>query len=401
MRRLLPLLGPALVAGVAYLDPGNVASNMTAGARYGYLLVWVVVLANLIAWLVQYLSAKLGIVTGKSLPELLGERFQRNWTRRLYWVQAELVAMATDLAEIIGGAIALELLFGIPLLEGGLITAAVSIALLALHNRSGIRVFERVIIGLLVIIVVGFVIGLFIAPPNPGGFFAGLIPRFADIESVLLATSILGATVMPHAIYAHSGLVRDRFGTMTDIAERSRIIGITRVDVTIALVIAGGVNIAMLILGATTLQGTSGDLSLNEIYAVIGSVLGPVIATFFAVALLASGLASTSVGAYAGAEVMNGLLKVRIPIIWRRIITVIPALVILGFGINPIVALILSQVVLSFGIPFAIIPLIFLTQQKQIMGEHTNRPTVTAIAWMATGFIVLLNMALIILTFTA
>ncbi|MGB4136908.1 MAG: Nramp family divalent metal transporter, partial [Microbacterium sp.] len=205
------LLGPALVAGVAYLDPGNVASNMTAGARYGYLLVWVVVVANAMAWLIQYLSAKLGIVTGRSLPEILGHRMSRPWARRAYWLQAELVAMATDLAEVIGGAVALQLLFDVPLLLGGVITGAVSMLLLAVHSRRGPRHFEFVIIGLMAVITLGFVAGLFFAPPSPAGVAGGLVPRFADAGSVLLAASILGATIMPHAIYAHSALARDRF----------------------------------------------------------------------------------------------------------------------------------------------------------------------------------------------
>jgi manganese transport protein len=212
MRRLLPLIGPGLVAGVAYLDPGNVASNISAGATFGFLLLWVVVLGNLIAWLVQYLSAKLGIVTGKSLPQLIGERIRNRWGRRAFWVQAELVAMATDLAEVLGGAIALYLLFGIPLVWGGLITGAESLGLLALHSRARGKIFERIIIGLLIVIAVGFSIGVFVDPPDPGAVAAGLIPGFDGVTSVLLAASILGATVMPHAVYAHSALTRDRFG---------------------------------------------------------------------------------------------------------------------------------------------------------------------------------------------
>ena len=209
--RLAWLIGPALVAGVAYLDPGNVASNMTAGARYGYLLVWVVVLGNIMAWLIQYLSAKLGIVTGRSLPEMLGHRIRNPWARRAYWLQAELVAMATDIAEVIGGAVALNLLFGIPLLWGGVITGAVSIVLLMVQSRRGPRTFEFVVIGLVAIIAIGFTFGVFIAPPEAGSVVAGLVPRFEDTGSVLLAASILGATIMPHAIYAHSALARDRF----------------------------------------------------------------------------------------------------------------------------------------------------------------------------------------------
>ena len=215
------LIGPALVAGVAYLDPGNVASNMTAGAQYGYLLVWVVVLGNVMAWLIQYLSAKLGIVTGRSLPEVLGGRIHSRWGRRAYWLQAELVAMATDLAEVIGGAVALNLLFGVPLIWGGLITGTVSIVMLVLQSRRGPRTFEFVIIGLLAIIAIGFTVGVFVAPPDPAGVLGGLVPRFADANSVLLAASILGATIMPHAIYAHSALSRDRFATRAPASRRA------------------------------------------------------------------------------------------------------------------------------------------------------------------------------------
>ena len=211
MPRLAWLIGPALVAGVAYLDPGNVASNMTAGAIYGYLLVWIVVLGNVMAWLIQYLSAKLGVVTGESLPEVLGRRIRNRWARRAYWVQAELVAMATDIAEVIGGAVALNLLFSVPLLWGGLITGAVSMGLLVLQSRRGPRTFEFVVIGLMVIISIGFTVGVFFGPPDPAGVVGGLVPRFEDAGSVLLAASILGATIMPHAIYAHSALARDRF----------------------------------------------------------------------------------------------------------------------------------------------------------------------------------------------
>src|SRR6187402_3570801 len=210
-RRLAWLIGPALVAGVAYLDPGNVASNMTAGAVYGYLLVWVVVLGNIMAWLIQYLSAKLGIVTGKSLPETLGRRIRNPWARRSYWLQAELVAMATDIAEVIGGAVALNLLFGIPLLWGGVITGTVSLVLLVVQSRRGPRSFEFVVIGMVAIIAIGFTFGVFIGPPDPAAIVGGLVPRFEDAGSVLLAASILGATIMPHAIYAHSALARDRF----------------------------------------------------------------------------------------------------------------------------------------------------------------------------------------------
>ncbi|QEO14735.1 divalent metal cation transporter [Agromyces intestinalis] len=445
--RVAWLLGPALVAGVAYLDPGNVASNMTAGAQYGYLLVWVVVIGNVMAWLIQYLSAKLGIVTGRSLPEVLGARLRNRWARRAYWLQAELVAMATDLAEVIGGAVALNLLFGVPLLWGGLITGAVSVGLLVLQQRRGARPFEFVIMGLLVIIAVGFTVGVFIAPPDPAGLAAGLVPRFEDANSVLLAASILGATIMPHAIYAHSALSRDRFvrgGTTALPASESNgqetrhpreqgafpahsmrveaaaldapdaprppgtsttlptdlLVRATRVDVTVAMAIAGTVNLCILLLAAVNLAGVEGTDSLEGAYAAIGASLGPVIATLFAVGLLASGLASTSVGAYAGAEIMHGLLRVRIPLMLRRLITLVPALVILALGFDPTLSLVLSQVVLSFGIPFALIPLIALTAQAGLLGRWRNHWATTAAGVASSVFLIALNALLLWLVFT-
>jgi len=396
--RTLGLLGPALVAGVAYLDPGNVAANMTAGARYGFLLVWVVVLGNLIAWLVQYLSAKLGLVTGKSLPELLGASITGTWSRRLFWAQAELVAVATDIAEVIGGAIALQLLFGLPLVVGGIITAAISLGILAIHNRANIRIFEWVIVALIVVVSIGFATGAIIHPAPATDVIGGLIPRITDTGSLLLATSILGATIMPHAIYAHSALTRDRFGSTPEVPRLPVLVRATRIDVTVALLIAGGVNLAMLLIGATTLSTMSGELTLDGIYHALSTALGPVIALFFALGLLASGLASTSVGAYAGAEVMSGLLQIRIPLLARRVATVLPAVIILGFGINPLWALILSQVTLSMGIPFALIPLIAYTRKRGLMGEYVNTRATTALAVLATIVVTGLNFALIAIT---
>jgi len=398
--RLLWLLGPALVAGVAYLDPGNVASNMTAGARYGYLLVWVVVAGNVMAWLIQYLSAKLGIVTGTSLPEILGLRMKRPLARRLYWIQAELVAMATDLAEIIGGAVALNLLFGLPLLAGGVITGVISMLVLMVQTRRGPRVFERVVIALMLIITVGFTAGVFMAPPDGGSVLAGLLPRFEGSNSVLLAASILGATIMPHAIYAHSSLARDRFPEWQGIVATRRLLWATKWDVTIAMVIAGTVNLAILLLAASALQGVEGTDTLQGAYAALQTTLGPAIATTFAIGLLASGLASTSVGAYAGAEIMHGLLHVRVPLLLRRLVTLIPALLILGAGFDPTEALVLSQVVLSFGIPFALIPLVWLTAQRGILGSFANRWFTTVAGSICAVLLVALNIVLLVLVFS-
>ena len=431
---------------MAYLDPGNVASNMTAGAVYGYLLVWVVVLGNVMAWLIQYLSAKLGIVTGRSLPEMLGRRIGNRWARRAYWLQAELVAMATDIAEVIGGAVALNLLFGIPLLWGGLITGTVSLVLLVVQSRRGPRTFEFVIIGLVAIIAIGFTFGVFIAPPDAGAVVGGLVPRFEGTGSVLLAASILGATIMPHAIYAHSALARDRFAP-TDAAGQpmaaglaaapgastgsaplppdqpdpdegpaqirveipleelrgiptSRLLRATRWDVSIAMIIAGTVNLCILLLAAANLAGVPGTATLEGAYNALSVGLGPLVATLFAVGLLASGLASTSVGAYAGAEIMHGLLHIRVPLIARRLVTLIPALIILGVGVDPTLALILSQVVLSFGIPFALIPLVALTAKREVLGVHRNRLATTIAGIAASVFLIALNAILLWLVLT-
>jgi manganese transport protein len=396
----LALLGPAIVAGVAYLDPGNVASNMSAGAEYGFLLVWVVVAGNGMAWLIQYLSAKLGIATGTSLPEAIGARVRRRPARLAFWLQAELVAMATDVAEVIGGAVALHLLFGLPLPIGGLITGVVSMLLLALHRRRGARPFELVVSGLVLVIAIGFCAGAVLSPPDAGAAAAGLVPRFQDAGSVLLAASILGATVMPHAIYAHSALTRDRFGRVEEPGARRAVLRATRVDVTIALVVAGTVNVVILLVAATTLQGVAGTDTLEGAHAALASALGPVVAALFAIGLLASGLASTSVGAYAGAEIMHGLLRVRIPLLVRRLVTLVPALAILAIGVDPTLALVLSQVVLSFGIPFALVPLVLLTRRRDVMGDAANRWWTTLLASVFAALLIALNVTLLVLVAT-
>ncbi|MDN4483943.1 Nramp family divalent metal transporter [Demequina lignilytica] len=399
VRRIVTLLGPAFVAAVAYVDPGNVAANLTAGAEHGYLLVWVLVASNLMAVLIQYTSAKLGLVTGRSMPELLRGRL-RTRGRLAYWAQAEVVAAMTDLAEVIGGALALYLLFDIPLVLGGLIVGVVSLALLMIQNRRGQRHFEFVIMGLLAIIAIGFMAGLVVSDTDWGGAAEGLIPRFDGPSTVLLAASMLGATVMPHVIYLHSSLARDRHGVGHDKPRLRHLLHATKWDVAVSLVIAGSVNIAMLLLAAGSLRGVAGTDSIEGAYDAIGTALGPIIAGAFAVGLLASGLASTSVGCYAGAAIMGGLLHRRIPVWIRRSITLIPALVILGVGANPTWALVISQVVLSVGIPFAVIPLVRLTSDKAVMGEHANSTTTKVVAWTVVASIVALNLALLVLTFT-
>ena len=388
------LLGPAFVAAIAYVDPGNVAANLTAGAEYGYLLLWVLVAANVMAMLVQYLSAKVGLVTGQSLPELLGGRL-RKWPRRLYWLQAELVAAATDVAEVIGGALALYLLFGVPLPVGGLIVGLVSMLLLAVQSRRGQRTFEFVVIGLLGIITIGFLAGLLFSPLDGPGMLEGLVPRFQGTQTVLLAASMLGATVMPHAVYLHSALARDRHGAAHTPGGLKRLLSVTRWDVALSLVVAGGVNIAMLLLAAASLRGVEGTDTIEGAHAAITDALGPTIGVIFAVGLLASGLASTSVGCYAGATIMSGLLRVRIPMVARRAITLVPALIILAMGVDPTWALVMSQVLLSLGLPFALIPLARLTENRTLMGVFRNGTVLRVITWIVIGLIVTLNLLLI------
>lgn len=398
-RATLALLGPAFVAAIAYVDPGNVAANLTAGARYGYLLLWVLVVANLIAVLVQYQSAKVGLVTGRSLPELLGERLPTAG-RRLYWVQAELVAAATDIAEVLGGAIALHLLFGLPLPVGGLIVGIASMALLTVQTRRGQRSFELVIITLLGVIVAGFMTGLFFSGLDPAASVAGLVPRFDGVDSVLLATSMLGATVMPHVIYLHSALARDRHGAPGEPDRIRSLLRATRWDVGAALLVAGAVNIGMLLLAASALRGIDGTDTIEGAHAAVVATLGPGIGVVFAIGLLASGLASTSVGTYAGSSIMDGLLVVRVPLLARRVITLVPALVILMVGVDPTQALVLSQVVLSFGIPFALIPLVSIASSRKHLGEFANRPWLRVAGWLSAGLISALNVLLIVLVTT-
>ena len=373
---LAGMLGPAFVAAVAYVDPGNVAANVTSGATYGYLLVWVLVLANCMSVLIQYQSAKLGIVTGRSLPEILGERLG-NAGRFMFFMQAEVIAIATDLAEVIGGAIALKLLFGLPLFVGGCIIGAISTVLL---------------------ITFGFIAGLFIDPPNPTQVATGLIPRFKGSATVLMAASMLGATVMPHAIYLHSTLVNDHYSAGQKKPDIKTLLHGSKVDVIWALLLAGTVNLALLILAANSLYGVTGTDSIEGAQHAIAAALGPVVGTIFSVGLLASSLSSTSVGTYAGAEIMHGLLRVKAPMWACRVVTLVPALVVLWFAKNPTEALIIGQVVLSIGIPFAIIPLMKYTHDRSLMGDYVDGPVKFAINMVVVSLIVALNVILVFLT---
>jgi manganese transport protein len=397
-RKVIALLGPAFVAAVAYVDPGNFAANFSAGAQYGYLLLWVLVVANIMASLVQYLSAKVGLATGRSLPEVIAQKLSRK-ARIAYWLQAETVAIATDIAEVIGGAIALQLLFGLPLVVGGIITGLISLLLLWIYSKRGQKHFERVIIGLLLIIPIGFFTGLIMAPPDGAQVLNGLIPRLDGQETVLLAVAMLGATVMPHVVYLHSALARDRHGKVP-VDRLKHLLRITRIDVGIAMLVAGSVNIAMLLLSASALRNLPDVDSLSGIFMALGTHLGPLVASLFALGLLVSGLASTAVGNYAGAIIMEGLLHRRISPVLRRLVVIIPAIILLACHVDPTQALIISQVALSFGIPFALIPLVMVTASRNIMGPAVNRRWTTAAICSITAVVVVLNLVLIGLTFT-
>jgi manganese transport protein len=383
------------VAAIAYVDPGNFATNIAGGAQFGYLLLWVILAANLMAMLIQFLSAKVGIATGKSLPELCRERFPRAVSWGL-WVQAEIIAMATDLAEFVGAAIALNLLFGLPLLPAGLVTAVVAFALLGLQSR-GYRRFEIVIAGMLGVILLGFVVDALLVPHDAAGIAGGFIPGFAGTDSLLLATGILGATVMPHVIYLHSALTQRRVEGRSA-AEKRRLLKFQRADVMIAMGVAGLINMAMLVIAASLFQGTGID-SIEGAHAGFGELVGPGAALAFALALLASGFAASSVGTYAGQVVMQGFINRTIPLLLRRLVTMAPALVVLGIGLDPSRALVLSQVVLSFGIPFALVPLVLLTRRREVMGALANRPLTTAAASTVAALIIALNGFLLIQTF--
>ena len=353
------------------------------------------VAANLIAVLVQYLSAKLGLVSGRSLPALLGDRLGRR-SRLAYWGQAEIVAVATDLAEVVGGAIALKILFDVPLLLGGVIVGVVSLVLLSIQSTRGQRPFEFVIIGFLAIIAIGFLAGLVVGDVDWGQAAGGLVPQLEGTNSLVLAASMLGATVMPHAIYLHSALAVDRHG-MVPRAEIPRLLRANRWDVALSLVVAGSVNIAMLLLAAAALRGESGTDTIEGAHAVVTANLGEVVGLLFGIGLLASGLASSAVGSYAGASIMQGLLRIDVPIVWQRAVTMLPALAVLAIGVDPTWALVLSQVVLSLGIPFAMVPLVRLTRMRTVMGEFVNGRAITVAALAAASLIIVLNVVLIAL----
>jgi manganese transport protein len=395
-RGSLALFGPAFVAAVAYVDPGNFATNVSAGAQFGYGLAWVVLLANLMAMLIQYLSAKVGVATGRDLPELCRELFPRTVTRVL-WGQAEVIAIATDLAEFVGAAIGLNLLFGVPALLSGLMTAVVAFAILTLQQR-GYRRFELAITALLAIVSLGFAYDLAEVHAAPAKMALGLVPTFAP-SSLLLVCGIIGATVMPHAIYLHSALTKDRVATRDD-DERRELLKFQKLDVLVALGAAGLINLAMLFVAAALFShtGFSPANAIVSAHAGLGRLVGGGAALAFAVALLASGLSSSSVGTYAGQVVMQGFIRRRIPVFARRAVTMVPALIVLGLNLPATAVLVISQVVLSFGIPFALIPLVLLTRRADVMGALVNRRLTTVASMAVATVIVGLNIFLIVVT---
>lgn len=397
-RGLLPFLGPAFIAAIAYIDPGNFATNISAGSKYGYMLLWVILFSNIMALLIQSLSAKLGIATGKNLPEVAREEFPKPVSIGL-WIQGELVIIATDLAEFIGAALGLYLLFGIPMLEASIIAAIGSFAILELQRR-GYRSLEAGIAGMLFVVVIAFALQTFFAKPDAVSVMKGLfVPAFHGTDSVLLAAGILGATVMPHAIYLHSALTQRRVVGKTD-AERKKIFRFEFIDILIAMLIAGAINASMLIVAAALFFKNGLFVEdLDVAFQQFGHLVSPMSAALFGIGLLVAGLSSSSVGTLSGDVIMQGFINYRIPLYVRRFITIIPPILIIASGVNPTTTLVLSQVVLSFGIAFALIPLIMFTSNKRIMGSLINAKWITVVSWLIAVLIVALNVFLIVDTF--
>lgn len=392
-RQILPFLGPAFIAAVAYIDPGNFATNITAGSEYGYLLLWVIVVSNLMAVLIQSLSAKLGIATGRNLPEVARDNFSKK-TSIMLWIQAEIVIIATDLAEFIGAALGLYLVFKIPMLPAALITAVAAFGILELQRR-GVRTFEAIVSGMVMMVVMAFAFQTFLANPKPTEVLSGLFPSFDGVGSILLATGILGATVMPHAIYLHSSLTQSRVIGRSE-AEKKKIFKFEFFDIIIAMVIAGAINISMLVIAAALFHKRGMDVSdLDVVYHELSTLIGPTAAVSFGLGLLIAGLASSAVGTMAGDVVMQGFINRRIPLYLRRAITMAPPILIIALGLNATVALVWSQVILSFGIAFALIPLIIFTSNPKIMGGLVNRKWVTYTSWVIAAITVALNLFLI------
>lgn len=395
LKRLLPFLGPAFIASVAYVDPGNFATNIQGGAEFGYLLVWVIIASNLMAMLIQALSAKLGIATGHNLAEMCRERFPRPVVWGM-WVVSEIVAMATDMAEFLGAALGFTLLFHFPLLVSGLLTAVCTVLLLSLQQR-GFRPLEAVITVLVGVIALCYLLESVLSHPDWGQIGMSVVmPRLSGTESLLLAVGILGATVMPHVIFLHSALTQSRIVTK-DPAQQRRIFRFEIADVVIAMGIAGLVNLSMLIMAASTFytHGLTHIASIEEAYRTLTPLLGNAAGEIFGISLLASGLSSSAVGTMAGQVIMQGFLRVSINVWVRRVVTMLPALIVIAIGFDPTRTLVISQVVLSFGIPFALIPLVIFTSQRKIMGALVNHRVTTGLAILVAALIVGLNLYLI------
>ncbi len=393
--KILPFLGPAFIASIAYMDPGNFATNIQGGSEFGYKLLWVVLASNLAAMLVQVLSAKLGIATGRNLAEHCRDRMPA-WTVFILWIIMEIVAMATDLAEFIGAAIGFNLLFGIPLGMAGILTALTTFLILALQSY-GFRPFEALITSLVGVIAVSYLLETVFAPPGWKSVAEGLfIPGFKGHESVLLAAGILGATVMPHVIFLHSALTQGRI-SVKDPVRMKRLYHYEIIDVTVAMGIAGLINMAMLIMAATTFyrKGLTNIATINDAYRTLVPILGPAAGIVFAISLLASGLSSSSVGTMAGQIIMQGFIRKKIPVWIRRIATIAPSLAVIFMGFEPTRVLVYSQVVLSFGLPFAVVPLVIFTGKKEIMGNLANMPVIKIAAAATAVLIILLNLYLI------
>jgi manganese transport protein len=396
---LLPFLGPAFIASVAYVDPGNFATNIQGGAQFGYTLLWVILASNLLAMLIQTLSAKLGIATGHNLAEHCRLSFPKPVVWFL-WGLMELVAMATDLAEFLGAALGFNLLLGIPLWMAGLLTALATFIILGLE-RYGFRPLEAVITSFVGIIAISYVVETILDKPNWGIVaFHAVVPQFTGPESILLATGILGATVMPHAIYLHSALTQSRI-VVRDPKQLKRLFHFELIDVLIAMGIASLVNGAMLIMAASTFnsQGITSVGTIEQAYRTLQPLLGKASGWVFALSLLASGLSSASVGTMAGQIIMQGFVNLEIPVWIRRLVTMIPSLLVIFIGLDPTRTLVISQVALSFGLPFAIIPLVMFTSRRSLMGVLTNRRFTTILAWMSAGLVVVLNIYLLYTTF--
>jgi manganese transport protein len=399
LARLLPFLGPAFVASVAYIDPGNVATNIQAGAQFGYLLLWVIMASNFTAMLIQALSAKLGIATGQNLAELNRAYFPRPVVIGM-WLIMEVVAMATDLAEFLGAAIGFNLLLGVPLWLAGILTAIVTFLILELE-RLGFRPLEAVITALIGVVAVSYLIETVLDRPDwLQVAYHAVVPQFSGSQSVLLAAGILGATVMPHAIFLHSALTQNRI-VARDATQAKRLYRYETVDVLIAMFLAGLVNAAMLIMAAATFfgHGQHDVGTINETYRTLEPLLGSAASWVFAIALLAAGLSSSTVGTMAGQVIMQGFLHRHIPIWLRRLVTMVPSLIVIAMGLEPTRALVISQVVLSFGLPFALIPLVIFTSKRSIMGSLVNRRLTTAMAIVITLAVVALNLYLLYQTF--